>query len=239
MQQSNSYVILFAIGLTIVLGGLLSLTSVALKPLQDEQVKLDTQKKILGAVITLDPNLEPAEIDALYRSRVQSMLVDINGNPVDSEVEAESIDIGKNHKVAVEDRAYPVFVYSNEEGEVEAYIFPMFGAGLWDWISGYVALANDLNTVKGIAFDHKAETPGLGARITEDAVRSRYQGKTIYDGDELVSITMVKGEGNSGLGDHQVDGMSGATMTANGVNDMLAHYLGCYQEFIQKNKQAI
>jgi Na+-transporting NADH:ubiquinone oxidoreductase subunit C len=113
----------------------------------------------------------------------------------------------------------------------------MFGNGLWDWISGYMALDADLNTIRGIAFDHKQETPGLGARITSDVVQNRYVGKKIYgDGGELVSVTMVKGEGNSGLGQHKVDGLSGATMTANGVNTMLEHYLSCYKTYIEQRK---
>jgi Na+-transporting NADH:ubiquinone oxidoreductase subunit C len=240
VRQSNTYVIIFAIILTIILGGLLSLTSVGLKPLQDKQVELDTKKKILGAVITLDPNATPEEVLKLYDDRVKSMLVDVNGNEVtNATVTAEKVDIGKNHKLPKDKRNYPVFMYMNESGQVEAYIMPMFGAGLWDWISGYMALGSDLNTIKGIAFDHKSETPGLGARITEEGVKNRYQGKTIFEGSELVSVEMIKGEGNTGLGPHQVDGMSGATMTAKGVNQMLDNYLSCYLGFIEKNRKAL
>ena len=240
MRQSNTYVIVFAIILTVVLGGMLSLASVGLKPLQDKQVELDTKKKILGAVMTLDENATPEEILKLYEDRVKSMLVDIKGNEVaNAAVPAEKVDIGKNHKLPKDQRNYPVFMFMNGNGEVEAYIMPMFGAGLWDWISGYMALGSDLNTIKGVAFDHKQETPGLGARITEEAVKNRYQGKTIFEGGELVSVTMVKGEGNTGLGPHQVDGMSGATMTAKGVNQMLDNYLSCYLGFIEKNRKAL
>ena len=241
MQQSNGYVIIFAAIMTIVLGGMLSLTSVGLKPLQDKQVELDTKKKILGAVITLDPEATPEEVLALYNERVQSFLVDIDGNEVaDTTITAEKVDIGKNHKIAPEDRNYPVFKFLNESGEVEAYIVPVFGAGLWDWISGFVALEKDLNTIKGVAFDHKQETPGLGARITEEKVKDRFKGKTIFEGSELVSVSMIKGEGaGNELTDHQVDGMSGATMTAKGLNKMLDHYLECYSGFIKKNKQAL
>ncbi|MEP5104305.1 MAG: FMN-binding protein, partial [Ekhidna sp.] len=108
---------------------------------------------------------------------------------------------------------------------------------LWDWISSFIALGPDLNTVMGIAFDHKSETPGLGARITEPTVQQRYVGKEIYnDQGELVSISMVKGEGNAGLTEHQVDGMSGATITGKGVNAMLENYLTYYQAFMEKRK---
>ena len=102
----------------------------------------------------------------------------------------------------------------------------MFGNGLWDWISGFVALDKDLNKVVGVAFDHKTETPGLGARISSEEIQSRYKGKKIFNelGD-LVSIKMLKKENNINLTFHEVDGMSGATITANGLNDMLKNYL--------------
>ena len=114
----------------------------------------------------------------------------------------------------------------------------MFGNGLWDWISGFVALDKDLNKVVGVAFDHKAETPGLGARISSNEIQDRYKGKEIFDGlGNLVSVRMLKKENNSELNIHEVDGMSGATITANGLNDMLKNYLDCYLPFIIKNKK--
>ena len=244
MQQSNAYIIVFSAILTIVLGGLLSLTSVGLKDKQDEQVELDTKKKILGAVTDISAIKDPKEILALYEKKVSSKVVDINGNLVEKDkkgnpIVAEKVNIAKNYKLSKEERVYPVFMFMSDADptQVEAYIFPMYGAGLWDWISGYLALEQDLNTVKGIAFDHKQETPGLGARITEEAVKSRYKGTKIFDASgNLVSITMVKGEGNTGLSEHQVDGMSGATMTAKGVNVMLSTYLECYTAFIDQVK---
>lgn len=242
MRQSNLYVILFAIGLTVIFGGALSLTNVGLKPLQDKQVELDTKKKILGAVMDISNISDPNEILSLYDQKVKSIVVDIEGNEVTTDakgnpVVAEKVNIQKNSKLDPKERQYPVFMFLGENETVEAYIFPTFGNGLWDWISSYVAFGKDLNTVKGIAFDHKGETPGLGARITEDAVQSRYIGKKVFDGGGgLVSITMVKGEGNAGLSDHQVDGLSGATMTAKGVNAMLESYLEYYAAFIKKVK---
>lgn len=244
MRQSNAYVIIFSAVMTIILGGMLSLTSVGLKPLQDQQVELDTKRKILGAVMDISNLKTDQEVIDLYANRVTSRVVDINAQPVEKDdrgnpLVAERINIQKNHKRSKEDRYYPVFQVMSETdpSKVEAYVFPMFGAGLWDWISGFVALDGDLNTVKGVAFDHKQETPGLGARITSPEVSSRYKGKEIYDDSgNLVSVTMVKGENNSGLNEHQVDGMSGATLTAKGVNQMLGYYLSCYETFIEKQK---
>ena len=130
----------------------------------------------------------------------------------------------------------PVYRLLNEKGtKVEAYILPVYGNGLWDNIWGYVALETNLTTIKGVVFDHKGETPGLGARITEGKVQGRYAGKKIYnETEQLVSVTMVKGEGNDGLSENQVDGMSGATITANGVNVMLSSYFKYYQNYLAK-----
>ena len=242
MQQSNLYIILFAAGLTVIFGGALSLASVGLKPLQDKQVEIDTKKKILGAVMDISSISDPNEILRIYNEKVTSIVVDINGNEMEKDEEgtplvAEEVNIQKNAKLNPQQRQYPVFMFTEDGESVDSYIFPTFGSGLWDWISGYLALEKDLNTVLGIALDHKGETPGLGARITEANVQQRYVGKKIFDEQgQLVSIKMLKGEGNSGLNDHQVDGMSGATITGKGVNAMLEDYLKCYLAFIKKNK---
>ena len=89
----------------------------------------------------------------------------------------------------------------------------------------------------GISFDHKIETPGLGARIASNEIQDRYKKKKIFDDTgDFISITMLKGENNKGINVHQVDGMSGATITGNGVNKMIFHYLECYSSFIEENK---
>jgi Na+-transporting NADH:ubiquinone oxidoreductase subunit C len=114
----------------------------------------------------------------------------------------------------------------------------VYGYGLWNDIWGFIALESDMNTIRGVKFDHKGETPGLGARIQSDAeLQDRYKGKSIYEGEKLVSVTMMKGEGNDYSNDkHKVDGMSGATLTAKGVNNMLSDYLSSYESYLKKKK---
>lgn len=240
MRQSNTYIIVFSAVLTIVLGGLISLAAIGLRPMQDMQVALDTQKNILGAVMSLSPS---DDVPAIYEERIESLVVDINGEEV-TEVEgepviAESINIGKQFRLPPEERLYPVYKFMNKDNpdQVEAYILPVFGNGLWDRIWGYLALKDDLETVQGIVFDHAAETPGLGARITSVEVQERFRDKKIYDDlGELVGINMMKGEtGDPSIyGNNEVDGLSGATMTANGVNKMLYNYLTYYQSYLKK-----
>lgn len=241
MQRSNTYVIIFSAILTIILGLLLSGTSVVLKPLQDKQVDLDNKKKILGAVMDISSIEDPNAILELYEKRFTSVVIDVNGKILEKDKKgnptiAEKVNIQKNYKMSKEDRMYPVFQFMSESNpnQVEAYIFPMWGAGLWDWISGFVAVGSDLNTIKGVAFDHKTETPGLGARITSEEIKDRYKGKKIFDASgELVSVSMIKGEKGEPLDDHHIDGLSGATLTGKGVNRMMLHYMECYSAFIK------
>jgi Na+-transporting NADH:ubiquinone oxidoreductase subunit C len=241
VQQSNTYIILFSIGLTIVIGGLLSVTSVILKPLQDKQVELDTKRSILGAVMDVSSIKDPDQVLELYSERINSYVVDYEGNRLitnakGDSIVAEKVNVSKNSKLPAEERQYPVF-QAMDNGKVDAYIFPMYGQGLWDWIAGFIALDGDLNTIKGVSFSHKTETPGLGARITDAVVQNRYIGKKIYSSSgNLESVVMIKGEKGLPLDDHHIDGMSGATMTGNGVNAMLLKYLKSYENFMNKIK---
>ncbi|WP_111671681.1 NADH:ubiquinone reductase (Na(+)-transporting) subunit C [Algoriphagus litoralis] len=245
MQQSNTYVIVFSAVLTIILGLLLSGTSQVLGPMQQEAIALDKKKQILGAVISsaeIDA-MTPEQVNEFYANRISSTVVDINGKEIASaEITAEKVDIAKLYKKPAEERQYPVFIFHAEGNldEVESYIFPLYGAGLWDAIWGYLALETDMNTVGGITLAHAGETPGLGARITETGVQQRYVGKKVFDDSgDLVAVQMMKGEGKDYTGEeHKVDGMSGATITANGVNNMLKSYLSHYEAFIRSKSSS-
>ena len=244
MQQSNTYIIVFTAILTIVVGGLLSFTSQILGPAQRKSIEQDTKSQILGSVMDKEAlkKMKRNELLGLYDERITSLVVDINGEEITTNAKgnpmvAEEVNIAKNFKLSVEERAYPVFKYISESDpdKIEAYILPVYGNGLWDKIWGYVALDAEMESIAGVSFDHRAETPGLGARISTPTIQTRYVGKKIYnDQGELVSITMLKGEGNKDLGEHEVDGMSGATITARGVNNMLKEYLSSYQSYFNK-----
>lgn len=245
MRQSNLYIILFSVIMTVVIGGLLSGVSQVLKEPQKKSEELDTKKQILGAVLSAEElkSMDANEILAKYESSITSVVTNLAGDIVETQngvpVIAENVDINKNFKMAPENRLFPVFKFHDEGNPdaVQAYVLPLFGAGLWDAIWGYLAIDTDLETIKGVKFAHAGETPGLGARITEGEVQERYQGKKLFNDGELVSVVMVKSENNdeAKLGPHKVDGMSGATITANGVNDMMRNYVGYYQNYFEKN----
>jgi Na+-transporting NADH:ubiquinone oxidoreductase subunit C len=250
VQQSNGYIILFTVGLTIVVGGLLAGASQFLGPAQQRSIDLDTKSSILNAVRNQVKINEGDDILAIYDKRIKSLVVDFEGNEITTDEKgnplvAEKVNILKNYKFDPKDRQYPVFKLMNAEdsAKVEAYILPVYGAGLWDKIWGYVAIDAKLETIVGVSFDHKAETPGLGQRIATPEIQDRYEGKKIYnESGELVSVQMMKGEHGGGGSSieyyegkpHQVDGMSGATLTGNGLNQMLKAYLDSYQNYFEK-----
>lgn len=244
MQRSNLYVVLFSLALTIVLGGLLSLASEGLKPTQKRAEELSTKRQILSAVMKVGPEDDVLQI---FDDRITSIVINAEGQPVEVDeegnpVDGADVDISRQFKKSPSERLYPVFKFhkvGNQE-DVEGYIFPMYGNGLWDNIWGYVALKPDMNTIMGAVFDHASETPGLGARITEEPIQQRYEGKKIFgDQNQLVSVSMLKSENNpsSALDEHNINGLSGATITAKGVNRMLMNYFEYYMPYIQKIKE--
>lgn len=237
MRQSNLYIVIYAGVLTIVCGGLLALAAEGLKEKQQFNIDMEQKKNILSTVITLE---EGANINDLYKKRVRAFVVDFEGN-VKEGMQPKDVNLAVEYKKAKEQRLLPVYEFKNEKDSTvtEYVVLPVYGYGLWNNIWGFVALKSDLNTIQGVKFQHAGETPGLGARIESDQdVQDRYKGKTIYENSKIVSVTMMKGEGNDYSDDpHRVDGMSGATLTAKGVNNMLAEYFQAYANYMAKNKK--
>jgi Na+-transporting NADH:ubiquinone oxidoreductase subunit C len=235
VRQSNLYIIFYAAGLTIICGGLLAFAAQGLKEPQEKNIAQERRENILSTVIQLK---EGDNVNAIYDTRVNAFVVDYNGN-VKEGVTPGDVNLAVEYKKPPRERLLPVYEFKSESNpeQIEGVVFPLFGFGLWDNIWGFVALEKDMNTIRGVRFQHKGETPGLGARINTDDIQSRYVGKKVFEGNDLVSVTMMKGEGNDYSDDpHRVDGMSGATLTGNGVNRMLKDYLASYMKYIQKFK---
>lgn len=243
MRQSNLYVIGFTAAVTVVLGGILAFASESLGPRQKKQVELDTKKKILNTVVNISSEMTEDQILGIYSDRVKSIVLDASGAIADTDIPADEIDIAREFKKSPEDRLLPVFALKDEvnPSEYEAYIVCVYGNGLWNSIWGYIAIDSDMNTIRGAIFDHAGETPGLGARITERKVQERFLGKKIFSDDfsKMESIKVLKGEGRaeSALNEHQVDGLSGSTMTTQGVNKMLEQYFGLYEPFFNTARE--
>ncbi|MBL7870559.1 MAG: NADH:ubiquinone reductase (Na(+)-transporting) subunit C [Cyclobacteriaceae bacterium] len=238
MRQSNGYIVFYAAVLTIVCGGLLAFASQSLKPLQDANVELERKQNILSTVMEIKKG---DDINAIYASKVKESVIDFQGNIKEGK-KATDVDVAKEYKKLPEERLLPVYEFINETNpnKVDNVVLPLYGFGLWNDIWGFVALKSDLNTIQGVKFQHKGETPGLGARIESEEIQMRFKDKSIFDGDVLKSVALQKGEGNDYSNDpHKVDGMSGATLTAKGVNNMFQDYLTCYKSYLKKNQQNI
>ncbi|MCI0751817.1 MAG: NADH:ubiquinone reductase (Na(+)-transporting) subunit C [Flammeovirgaceae bacterium] len=236
MRQSNLYIVLYGAILTIVCGGLLALASEGLKEKQQANIDLEQKKNILATVMELKEGDNVVEI---YNSRVKAFVIDYNGN-VKEGMTPEQVTVAAEYKKPAGERLLPVYEIKNERDptKTDNVVLRVYGYGLWNNIWGFVSLKSDFNTVQGVKFQHAGETPGLGARIESEEVQSRYKGKSIFDGDVVASIAMMKGEGlDYSEDDHKVDGMSGATLTGKGVNNMLKDYFACYEKYLRKNKK--
>ena len=164
-----------------------------------------------------------------YKKYIKAEYVfDVNGNEIGND--AFNIDI------AVTKDKFPVFVTEKEGNKF--YVIPVRGVGLWDAIWGYISINEELK-VDGIVFDHKAETPGLGAEIREDFFTKRFVGESIFDANgSLQAVKVVKGyTGGDNKEDGEVDAISGATLTGNGVTNMLASGLKPYEKFLKSHKK--
>ena len=140
--------------------------------------------------------------------------------------ELAELELANEAKKAPKNRSYPVYEYNGQNGKI--YIVAIRGNGLWDKIWGYIALEADLNTIAGVYFDHKAETPGLGAEIKDkQAFKDQFIGKKVFNG-EKVAITVLK---RMKAGIHNVEGISGATITSDGVTDMFSSGMDYYKAY--------
>ena len=227
--QSSLYTFVYASILVIIVALGLSITYIKLKPVQQENILREKQQSILKSIRVICDRDKAPELFKKYI--VKAFVVDANGDSVKG-VDPFSIDLAAEMKKPFKERKLPVYI-AKKDGKT-FYIFPVYGKGLWGPIWGYIALEDDLNTVYGVTFDHKGETPGLGAEITKDWFQSQFKGKQIFDKDgNFVSIAVVKG-GAPENDLHAVDAISGGTITSRGVQAMLKNSLSWYMNFIIK-----
>ncbi len=235
-KNSNSYTFIFSGILVVVVGAALAFAAESLKPFQKENIRMEKMQNILASVnIQVEASEAKENFDKYI---VEQILLDNKGDLAEgTEVTAFDIDVVKQFKgVDAENRLYPLFVF--EDGGKRKYIVPMAGNGLWGPIWGYVAFEGDMNTVFGSTFDHKTETPGLGAEIKEGWFQERFIGKTIFDeGGQYVSVEVVKGGTADQNDPHAVDGISGGTITSKGVSEMMERTLNVYVPYFKANRQ--
>jgi len=240
---SNTYIFVFSLIMVTIVAVLLSFVSMQLKPRQQMNIQIERKQDVLRSVGKAEKAGEVSDKNSYINEEfgkfiTESYVVDFSGNAV--ETDAFEVMLGLNAEIRKpqEERNYPVFIYS-ENGGPKKYVVPVRGKGLWGPIWGYIALESDLNTISGAVFDHKGETPGLGAEINTGWFQEPFSGKTIFDeSGEFVSIEVVKG-GADPSSAHQVDGISGGTITSKALEEMLLDCLKGYVAHFKSLKSKV
>lgn len=228
---SNRYIFIFSAFMVILVATLLSLAATLLQPRQMRNLETEKKKGMLESIgITSTP--ETAE--SLFGKYIKdSYVLNIKGEKVEG-VKAFDVVLKDEQKKALEAQSLPVFTAVLEDGE-KVIIIPVEGKGLWGPIYGYVSIKSDMSTIFGVTFDHKAETPGLGAEINTPAFESMFAGQRLFENDRFVSIGVVKGRAQPD-DPHNVDGISGGTITSKGLEAMLKDCLLKYEDYFNNNR---
>ena len=231
--NSNSYTIIYASVMVIIVAFLLAFVSSSLKPIQDANVAIDKKSQILASLNIR--GLEKSEIEAEYdKVIVSDPIIKADGAVVNEGAAKDEASFVLDSK-DVNDENMPLYI-ANVDGATK-YVIPVTGRGLWGGLWGYIALNEDCQTVFGAYMSHSSETAGLGALLVEDWFHARFVGKKLFKGDDQVALTVVKA-GAVKEADYEVDGITGATLTTNGVANMVKDGLQKYIGFINTKTAA-
>jgi len=237
MKQTNAYIFMYASVMVIIVAAILSFTAEALKPIQQENVKIEKIQNILSSVSIESTKENAEELFNKYIPEANRLVIGTDGKLK----KGVAFELNLKREMAKPDaeRSLPLFIA--EIDGTKKPIIQLLGKGLWGPIWGYISLDEDYSTIYGATFDHKGETPGLGADINKDWFEKPFIGKTIYEGDKFVSITVHKGGKGSAerAGDltHGVDAISGGTITSKALEDMVKECLGNYVNYFNNNKK--
>ncbi|MCB0745169.1 MAG: Na(+)-translocating NADH-quinone reductase subunit C [Ignavibacteriae bacterium] len=248
------------VGICFVAAIFVSSAAVGLKPIQDENKKLDLLKNILIAGKLYEDG--KTNINETYNSKISAEIINLGTGEIvpkseyDNVLNVEGFDLktvaaSKDHGqeippnkdiAGIKRMPKEMAIYMVEEnGSVKKYIFPIYGKGLWSTLYGFIALDSDLKTIEGFTFYEHGETPGLGGEVDNPKWKQKWVGKQAYSEDWNVQIEVIKGEvdQSSPKSKYQVDGLSGSTLTTRGVSNLVQFWLGenGYKPFITKLRE--
>jgi Na+-transporting NADH:ubiquinone oxidoreductase subunit C len=208
----------------------LSSAALFLQPIQERNAEIEKKRNILASV-----GIEATEVDAeaQYSKYVtRSFVINNKAEEVDG-IDAFEVEVKKEQRKPIDEQVFPIFIATFDDGHT-SYIIPLEGKGLWGPIFGYLSLKEDLRTINGVNFDHKSETPGLGAEINTTAFESQFIGKQLFKDDQFTGILVQKG--GAAPGDmHAVDAISGGTITSKALEAMIYNCLTNYVDYLKKN----
>lgn len=230
-RQGNTYTIIYSTLLVVVVGVVLSLVYQALRPRQEENIADDTRRQILASARIIPSSGET--VAELYKSHITgSFIVNSKGERLDNAGDPFAVNMAEEAGLPADERKLPVFVCATDDGT--KYIVPVYGAGLWGPIWGYIAFDANGDTIYGAYFAHQGETPGLGAEIEKPKFQNQFEGKNVFSADgEFRSVAVAKA-GQEPADRSYVNAISGGTITSQGVQKMLADCLSPYQAFLKQ-----
>ncbi|MBP7178767.1 MAG: Na(+)-translocating NADH-quinone reductase subunit C [Moraxellaceae bacterium] len=256
-NESTVKTVVVATVLSVVCSIALAAAVTLLKPIQAENRELEKQRKILSAASILEEGKgNKEEVNKLFAGLERYLVTIDSGEFRKVELDdrfdqrkaardpARSIKLTGEQDIAnIKRRANEadIYVVRNADGKLEKLILPISGYGLWSTMYGYLVVNNDGNTIGGITFTEQGETPGLGGEVDNPKWKALWPGKTIYDAGQKSAIHLVKGSVDLSRPEatHQVDGLSGATLTSNGVTHLVQFWTGelGFQKFLGKVRE--
>ena len=239
-NDSVKKTLLVTLVLCVVCAVVVSAAAVLLRPQQAANQALSRKENILAAAGLLQPGIGVEQ----QFERVETRLVDLDAGRFTEALDAQSYDQRKASrdpalstpvpqerdiaKIQRRPRYAQVYLVRDGDGNLSRIVLPIKGYGLWSTLHGFIALEGDLNTVAGLGFYEHAETPGLGGEVDNPGWKALWPGKRVYDADGKVVLRVIKGKADPGRPEaiHQVDGLSGATLTSRGVDNLIHYWLG-------------
>lgn len=240
MNKSNSYIFIYSTVMVVLVAAVLATAATVLKPFQDKNLEIAKKLEILHSVDkgwdAGDADNKNKFVESEYDKYISKTFVVNPAGDTVAGVDAFTVEAADEMKKAAAERVYPVFICTKDDGTLN-YIFPVLGKGLWGPIWGYVALADDLNTINGVFFDHQGETPGLGAEINLRWFQAQFVDKKVFDeAGNFVAVKILKNSEPKVPG-HSVDAISGGTITSKGLEATIFDSMSSYLPFIKKQKQ--
>jgi Na+-transporting NADH:ubiquinone oxidoreductase subunit C len=231
--RGSRYTIVFATTLSVTVSILLSVVYMVLRERQDENRALEQQKSILSAAQIQTSSKK--EIKSIYQARVKALVVNKQGDIIDNIDPSKISDDHKEYSILF------AIVKDQDSKEILGYVYPIVGSGLWSKLYGYLAVDELGKNILGITFYKQGETPGLGAEIEKSWFINNFQGKSLFNENKLVGIKVAKGSAKLDpeykyMSDQIVDGISGATITGDGVTSMLLKDPLKYEPFFKKKR---